>query len=85
MKKVRIKLDSRNRVCLTRLAKNLATSFNAYVQDGKIILEPLIEIPVDQAWLFKSENKALLAEVKEGLRQGGTVPFSKVKKLLKSK
>jgi len=85
MKKVQVKLDSRNRICLTKITKQLPTSFNAYEKDGKIILEPLVQVPADQAWLFKPENKKLLAQVQEGIKQGGTIPFSKIKKMLKIK
>lgn len=48
-KKVRLPLDTRNRVCLTQfLDKNLdISSFRAHQEGNKIILEPLIEIPAE--------------------------------------
>jgi hypothetical protein len=46
-KQVRLPLDTRNRVCLTQfLDKNMdISSYNAYQEGNKIILEPLMEIP----------------------------------------
>jgi hypothetical protein len=73
MKKIHIRVDERNRVCLTKIAKDLPASFHAYELNGKIILEPLIEVPMEEAWLFAPENKEILASVKEGLRQKATI------------
>lgn len=70
MKKISIKVDSRNRVSLTKVSKHLASSFYAYEEDnGRIILEPIVEIPAHEAWLFKPENKKILEKVKRGLKQ----------------
>lgn len=70
MKKTYVSLDSRNRICLTKVSKTItADRFLAYEQDGKIILEPVVEIPVDEAWLFAPENKKILKQVLEGLEQ----------------
>lgn len=46
-KQVKLQLDTRNRVCLTQfLPKDFEiSSFRAYQEGDKIILEPLIEIP----------------------------------------
>lgn len=57
-KPVRLPLDTRNRVCLTQfLPKNLKiSSYKAYQEGNKIILEPLIEISADT-----------IASVKRGL------------------
>ncbi len=69
MKNVYLAVDSRNRICLTKLSKQLPARFLAYLKDGKIILEPLVEIPQDEAWLFEPKNKKILAQVKKGLSQ----------------
>ena len=69
MKNVCLAVDSRNRVCLTKLTKKLPARFLAYLKDGKIILEPLVEVPKDEAWLFEPENKEILEQVKKGLSQ----------------
>jgi hypothetical protein len=47
-KPVKLPLDTRNRVCLTQfLPKDIdISSFNAHQEGDKIILEPLMEIPV---------------------------------------
>ncbi|MCF7899190.1 hypothetical protein K9L05_00905 [Candidatus Babeliales bacterium] len=83
MKKFQVKVDARNRVCLTKISKNLPSSFSVYEKNGKIILEPLVEIPADEAWLFKPENKKILDEVKKGLSQEGIISRSSFKKYLK--
>jgi hypothetical protein len=46
-KRIKLQLDTRNRVCLTPfLPKDLEiSSFRAYQEGEKIILEPLIEVP----------------------------------------
>lgn len=83
MKRVQIKVDSRNRITLTKLAKQLPHAFSAYIQGNKIILEPLVEIPADEAWLFELENKEILEQIREGLKQKGTIKrgsFSKYSK-----
>jgi hypothetical protein len=87
MKKTYVKLDSRNRISLAKVVKLLpiqsSTAFCAYVQGGKIILEPFVEIPEDEAWLFKPENKHLLDQVKEGLKQKGVIKRGSFSKYLK--
>lgn len=70
MKRVSVKVDSRNRISLTKVSKKLATSFYAYEEeDGRIILEPITEVPAHEAWLFRPENKELLEKLKRGLKQ----------------
>ncbi len=83
MKKISLQIDSRNRICLTKISKNLSSRFFAYEEDGKIILEPIAEIPAHEAWLFKPENRKILDEVKKGLHQKGTIKRDSFKKHLK--
>lgn len=66
-KTVKLPLDTRNRVCLTQfLPKNLdISSFRAHQEGSKIILEPLVEIPSDEHWLYK--NPKAMASVMNGL------------------
>lgn len=68
-KPVSLTLDSRNRVCLTPfIPEGLdITSYKAYQEGDKIILEPMTEIPAREAWLYL--NPKALASVLEGLRQ----------------
>lgn len=41
--------------------------------DGNIMRDQIQEIPLDQEWLFRPENKEALEKVKEGLQQKGTI------------
>ena len=83
MKKIQLKLDSRNRICLTKLSKDLPEHFIAYKEKDKIVLEPLATIPASEAWLFKPENRVILDEVKKGLMEKGTIKLGSFKKYLK--
>ena len=86
MKKIEVHVDSRNRVCLTKVSKKLAARFYAYEEGNKIILEPLVEVPASEAWLFEPQNKEILKMIKEGLKQEGTINYrSLVKSAGKSK
>lgn len=82
-KSIYIKTDSRNRVSLTKLSKNLSHLYKAYVRDDKIILEPVAEIPKAEAWLFKPENKEVLKRLKESLKQKADIDLGSFKKYLK--
>lgn len=66
-KQVKLPLDTRNRVCLTQfLPENLdISSFRAHKEGNKIILEPLVEIPSEEHWLYK--NPKAMASVMKGL------------------
>ena len=80
-----VKLDSRNRVTLTRAAKKLSAMYKVYERGNTIVLEPVVEVPADEAWLFAPENKDLLACIKRGLKEGGTVDLGSFKKYAKKK
>ena len=57
---------------LTKLLPNTGiSSFRAYSKDHKIILEPLVEIPANEVWLYK--NKKALNKVQKGLSQNGSI------------
>ena len=64
-----LKLDSRNRVSLAKITKNLSTLYRAHTQGDTIILEPMKEISEDERWLFDPANKEILARLKESLEQ----------------
>lgn len=68
-KKLTLPLDSRNRICLTQLLPNdlKVNSYKAYQEGDKIILEPMVEVPAREAWLYS--NPQALALVLEGLKQ----------------
>ena len=75
-----VKVDSRNRIVLTRVSKNLSSIYKVRTQGNTIILEPVVEVPAEEAWLFASENKDLLARIKRGLKEGGTIDLGSFKK-----
>ncbi len=83
MKRTNIRVDARNRICLTKISNQLPKSFSAYEWEGKIILEPLVEVPAEEAWLFEPQNKEILMSIKEGLQQKGTIKKSSFAKYLK--
>lgn len=77
-----LKLDVRNRISLTKLSKNLSRIYKARIHENKIILEPVQEIPEDEAWLFLPKNKKILARIKKSLREDATIDFGSFKKHL---
>lgn len=78
-----VKLDSRNRVSLTKVSKNLFDLYRVSIHGDKIILEPVVEIPEEERWLFEPKNKHILSEVKKSLAQEANIPWEKIKKNLK--
>jgi hypothetical protein len=72
MQTLTLTVDSRKRICLSKLFEiDNVSSVRAYRKDNKIILEPLVEIPAHEAWLYR--NKDSLHKVKQGLEQKGSV------------
>lgn len=51
----------------------------------KTILEPMIQVPATEAWLFEPQNKKILAKIKRGLKQDGTISRGSFAKYLKKK
>lgn len=67
-----VKIDSRNRLTIPKQMasqKELSTLYKIYTKDGKIILEPVKEIPQEELWLFDPKNKAIVDELKKALKQ----------------
>ena len=65
-----VKIDSRNRITIPKqLAQGMSHLYKIYEKDGKIILEPVREIPKEEQWLFDPKNKAIVEELKEALKQ----------------
>ena len=61
-----VRPDSKGRITLGNLA-NGASSFKAYRDTkGRIILEPQVEVPAAEAWLW--QNPAAMKAVQRGLR-----------------
>ncbi len=75
-----LKVDARNRVSLTKVSKHLSSMYKARLEKNKIILEPIQEIPEEEAWLFLPENKEILASIKRGLKQKAHTKWSSIKK-----
>jgi len=72
MKIVNLSVDSRKRISLSKLLPDLpVSSVRAYLQDDKIVLEPMIEIPAREAWL--NQNETALNQVKAGLTEKGDI------------
>jgi len=70
-----LKPDSKGRIQLGRLAKDVVRYHVVEESDGKIILFPEVAIPANEAWLYK--NKKALEAVKKGLEDSAS---GKVKK-----
>lgn len=65
---LRLTLDGRKRINLAKLLPDYdVSSFKAYTEGDKIILEPMAEIPAHELWLYK--NPKALKEVQEGIKQ----------------
>jgi hypothetical protein len=72
METINLTVDSRKRISLTKLLpEGKISSVKAYKQDDRIILEPMVEVPAREVWLY--ENKTALKKVKTGLSQKGTI------------
>ena len=71
METIKLTVDSRKRISLTKLLPTgKISSVKAYKEDDRIILEPMVEIPAREVWLY--ENREALRKVKTGLSQKGT-------------
>lgn len=69
-KQIKINMDNFQRVSLTRLLskeeRKLFSSFRAYKEvDGRIVLEPMVEVPAKEHWIYK--NPAALASLMQGI------------------
>ena len=69
---ISLTVDSKRRVSLSKLlpAGNIR-SVRAYIEGTRIVLEPMVEVPIEEAWLFK--NRVSLKKVLTGLSQQGSV------------
>jgi len=70
-----LRLDSKGRITLGALAKDVV-SFRVVVdRDHRIILEPMVEIPAREKWLF--DNKMALHQVKAGIEDAAAGKVTK--------
>jgi hypothetical protein len=82
---VYLKVDSRNRISLTKVSKHLSNLYKARSEKGRIILEPVQEIPERERWLFAPENREVLEKVKKALREKADIDLGSFKKYAKLK
>lgn len=59
-RKATVNMDNKQRVCLTRVLSdderaNFDT-FRIYREGGKIILEPVVQVPEQDHWIYKDEK-----------------------------
>ena len=72
----RLTLDGRKRVSLTKLLPEFeVTSFKAYRDGDRIILEPMKEVPAREMRLY---SPAVYASIKRGLDQAETGNFRRL-------
>jgi len=72
-----VKVDSKNRVTLSRKNSKGATRYRIYRNSiGQIILDPQVTVPAYEAWLFRNEEAKTL--VRKGIQD------AKNKRLLKA-
>lgn len=70
LNELRLTLDARKRISLAKLLPDYQiSSFKAYMEGDRIILEPLAEIPAHELWLHK--NPSALKSVKKSLKNKG--------------
>ncbi len=72
MDTISLTIDSKKRVSLSKLLPpGNIRSVRAYTDGLKIILEPMVEVPIEDVWLF--ENREDLKKVLTGLSQEGGI------------
>ncbi len=79
----RLKPDSKGRITLGKLAEGVSSYRARRQKDGKIILEPFVEIPAEERWIY--ENPDVLAALKQGIAdaKAGRLTRMSFKKYLK--
>lgn len=65
MKYKTLRPDAKGRIALGHLAEGVSSYIVSQDKHNRIILEPQVEIPANEKWLF--ENKTSLRKVKKGL------------------
>ncbi|MDB5038632.1 MAG: Uncharacterized protein JWQ35_2160 [Bacteriovoracaceae bacterium] len=66
-KAIQLRPDGKGRITLGKLAQGVSSFIVSEYPGGGYLLEPLVEIPAREKWLF--ENKSALESVKRGLSQ----------------
>ena len=74
-KQDKVRMDAKQRICLsgilTKEERETFSSFRVYRESGKIILEPLVEVPAKSEWIYKKPEamgslQRGLEDIKEG-------------------
>ena len=65
----KVRPDSKGRISLGRIAEGVS-SYTLTRDHGRIILEPNVEIPAQEKWLW--DNKTALKQVKKGLQDAAS-------------
>jgi hypothetical protein len=63
----KVRPDSKGRITLGRLAEGVSSYRVRSAPDGKITLEPFVEVPARERWLYESPDS--LARVRRGLAE----------------
>lgn len=82
-------MDSKNRISLgekiIKLLKNV-DAFKVFLgQDGDILLRPMVNIPMREAWIYK--NQKVINQIRQGLaeaKEGKTEKVEDLDKFLKN-
>ena len=64
-----VRPDSKGRVTLGNLASGVSSFKVSVDSQGRLVLEPQVEVPAAEAWLWK--NQAALASVQKGIKEAG--------------
>jgi hypothetical protein len=65
-----VKIDSRNRVTLPKsVTKEPANLYTVYEKGGTIIMEPVMDVPEEERWIFDPKNKEIVYKIKRALKQ----------------
>ncbi len=72
----RLRPDSKGRITLGKLAEGVSSYRARREKDGRIILEPFVEIPADEQWLQK--NQEAMASVRRGIADARAGRVSKM-------
>ena len=64
---ITVRPDAKGRITLGNLAKGISSFRVHSEQGGKIVLEPFVEIPAREHWIFK--NPEALAMLEQNLRE----------------
>jgi hypothetical protein len=79
MKKNKVHIDKDNRIYFGKMAKQikkLSENFRVYIEKGKVILEPIVEMPTH--WLDLPENKHLKSKLAEAIKHAKEHPEKRI-------